>query len=357
MASIITRLWTKLSTRRVSISVMLVGLDNSGKSSILSKLASLNNVVSKNTSQNLDSVIEGSAPCNFVSERFQEQISTDHETLLMSTSLHNRGNSSSEPQSDNNTSSSRSTDCEQLILSYDHFDKISPDRKPISAESGGSMNTMPTIGYNYEQVQYKNVSITILDFSGQNRYRNLWQEFYNVVDAIVFVVDSSDLIRFAVARDELETLINHPYFLSLSRDAHISKAPARDNVLLPCIRQQKQITISQGKLIQEPLQSSNLESLASTETVSNRLRKRLAFKQVDFSRTLVRQRLKVPILFLANKTDLPHSVETEVIVKALNLNDLPIDRHPWSIQATSAKQNQGIREAFDWLISELLTVN
>mmetsp|Transcript_11273 Transcript_11273/g.38788 ORF Transcript_11273/g.38788 Transcript_11273/m.38788 type:complete len:119 (-) Transcript_11273:305-661(-) len=46
--------------------------------------------------------------------------------------------------------------------------------------------------------------------SGQSRYRSLWEHYYSGVEAIIFVVDSSDRIRMCVAKNELEELLKHP---------------------------------------------------------------------------------------------------------------------------------------------------
>ena len=46
--------------------------------------------------------------------------------------------------------------------------------------------------------------------SGQSRYRNIWEHYYVDCQAIIFVIDASDSIRASVARDELQTMLNHP---------------------------------------------------------------------------------------------------------------------------------------------------
>ncbi len=45
--------------------------------------------------------------------------------------------------------------------------------------------------------------------SGQGRYRNLWEQYYKTAEAVIFVIDSNDKLRSVVARDELESLLNH----------------------------------------------------------------------------------------------------------------------------------------------------
>uniref|UniRef100_A0A7S1ZLW5 ADP-ribosylation factor n=1 Tax=Trieres chinensis TaxID=1514140 RepID=A0A7S1ZLW5_TRICV len=72
---------------------------------------------------------------------------------------------------------------------------------------GEHVTTIPTIGFNVERVDCKNISFTIWDIGGQDRIRCLWRHYYNDNDAIIFVVDSADLDRINEARDELHKLI------------------------------------------------------------------------------------------------------------------------------------------------------
>jgi len=46
--------------------------------------------------------------------------------------------------------------------------------------------------------------------SGQGRYRSLWEHYYRESNGIVFVVDAADRLRLAVARHELDLLLQHP---------------------------------------------------------------------------------------------------------------------------------------------------
>lgn len=46
--------------------------------------------------------------------------------------------------------------------------------------------------------------------SGQGRYRSLWEHYYSDVQAIIFVLDSTDKIRIVVAKEEIQILLNHP---------------------------------------------------------------------------------------------------------------------------------------------------
>ena len=87
-------------------------------------------------------------------------------------------------------------------------------------------------------VVFFSLSFTVFDMSGQGRYRNLWEHYYrwvywgnksnlcpiyvadlyiiycNIIfregQAIIFVIDSADKLRMVVAKEELDTLLNHP---------------------------------------------------------------------------------------------------------------------------------------------------
>lgn len=56
----------------------------------------------------------------------------------------------------------------------------------------------------------QNVTFTAFDMSGQGRYRDLWEHYYKDCEGIIFVIDSSDRLRLAVVRDELDLLLQHP---------------------------------------------------------------------------------------------------------------------------------------------------
>ncbi|KAL1130183.1 hypothetical protein AAG570_013121 [Ranatra chinensis] len=80
----------------------------------------------------------------------------------------------------------------------------------LKSDGDRSSEIVPTIGLNVEQFKYQNVMFTAFDMSGQGRYRDLWQRYYKECDGIIFVVDSTDRLRLAVAKDELDLLLQHP---------------------------------------------------------------------------------------------------------------------------------------------------
>jgi ADP-ribosylation factor protein 1 len=73
---------------------------------------------------------------------------------------------------------------------------------------GEVVTTIPTIGFNVETVEYKNICFTVWDVGGQDKIRPLWRHYYQNTQGLVFVVDSNDRDRIEAAREELHKMIN-----------------------------------------------------------------------------------------------------------------------------------------------------
>lgn len=58
------------------------------------------------------------------------------------------------------------------------------------------------------------ISFIAFDMSGQGRYRSLWEHYFSDVHAIIFVIDSTDRYRMAVAKEELNQLLCHDEIIS-----------------------------------------------------------------------------------------------------------------------------------------------
>eukprot|EP00903_Cladosiphon_okamuranus_P013373 g12463.t1 len=72
------------------------------------------------------------------------------------------------------------------------------------------VNTIPTIGFNVESVEYNRMMMTIWDIGGQSKLRPLWRHYYANTDALIFVLDSSDHERMEEARDEMFHVLKDP---------------------------------------------------------------------------------------------------------------------------------------------------
>ncbi|CAI2381137.1 unnamed protein product [Moneuplotes crassus] len=66
-------------------------------------------------------------------------------------------------------------------------------------------DSVPTIGLNIEEVEKENFRMTLWDVSGKSK--KLWKHYYDRVDGIIFVVDSTDTDRISEVKRELESII------------------------------------------------------------------------------------------------------------------------------------------------------
>ncbi|CAL8094751.1 unnamed protein product [Calicophoron daubneyi] len=73
---------------------------------------------------------------------------------------------------------------------------------------GEIVTTIPTIGFNVETVEYKNISFTVWDVGGQDKIRPLWRHYFQNTQGLIFVVDSNDRERINEAREELSRMLS-----------------------------------------------------------------------------------------------------------------------------------------------------
>lgn len=57
-----------------------------------------------------------------------------------------------------------------------------------------------------DKIKVDTKSVTIIDVSGQQRYRRYWKMFYEEINGIVFVIDGTDSNRLKVVKEEIEKL-------------------------------------------------------------------------------------------------------------------------------------------------------
>jgi len=73
---------------------------------------------------------------------------------------------------------------------------------------GEIVTTIPTIGFNVETVEYKNINFTVWDVGGQDKIRPLWRHYFQNTQGLIFVVDSNDRERATEACEELSKMLN-----------------------------------------------------------------------------------------------------------------------------------------------------
>jgi len=101
--------------------------------------------------------------------------------------------------------STPTTGSRALLLGLDNSGKTTILYK---IKLGELVTTIPTIGFNVEDVDYKNMKITFWDIGGQARIRQLWRHYFPNTAVVVFVVSSNDRGTITEAQEELRALLN-----------------------------------------------------------------------------------------------------------------------------------------------------
>ena len=158
---------------------------------------------------------------------------------------------------------------------------------------GEIVTTIPTIGFNVETVEYKNICFTVWDVGGQDKIRPLWRHYFQNTQGLIFVIDSNDRERVTEAQDELTKMVTIMWII------------IGLNLILYNFLWQ--------------LQEDELRDAV--------------------------------LLVFANKQDLPNAMSAAELTDKLGLNQLRGRR--WYIQATCATQGHGLYEGLDWLSNEL----
>merc|ERR1719506_2395871 len=73
---------------------------------------------------------------------------------------------------------------------------------------GEVVTTIPTIGFNVETVEYKNISFNVWDIGGQDKIRKLWRYYHQNTQGLIFVVDCNDRDRVEDAREEIAKILS-----------------------------------------------------------------------------------------------------------------------------------------------------
>lgn len=72
---------------------------------------------------------------------------------------------------------------------------------------GEVVQSVPTIGFNVESVEYKKIKFTVWDVGGQDKIRLLWRHYFQGTQGLIFVIDSSDKERIEIAMEELQRML------------------------------------------------------------------------------------------------------------------------------------------------------
>eukprot|EP00347_Sterkiella_histriomuscorum_P014585 403360322 len=93
---------------------------------------------------------------------------------------------------------------------------------------------MPTQGFNIKSLQQGNFKFEAWDLGGQKAIRQHWKNYYDKIDCIIYVIDSSDRKRMDECGEELQKLLEEdklaglPMLIFANKQDLISSLPAEE---------------------------------------------------------------------------------------------------------------------------------
>ena len=95
-----------------------------------------------------------------------------------------------------------------IIVGLDNAGKSTLINK-LQPEDLRTEDVTATVGFKEESFTKNKINFTAYDMSGQGKYRDLWQQYYEEAEAVIFVIDAADQLRIKVAKNELEMLLEN----------------------------------------------------------------------------------------------------------------------------------------------------
>jgi len=131
---------------------------------------------------------------------------------------------------------------------------------------------VPTIGLNIEQIEFQGMSLTFWDVGGQAV--RLWKHYFDSIDAIIYVVDSTDKERITKARDEVHkiskdpALAGVPYLIMLNKidleDKRMSTDELRRKLDIELLQQERTVHLQECSALTNTGLWEGLETILQT---------------------------------------------------------------------------------------------
>ena len=110
-----------------------------------------------------------------------------------------------------------------------------------------TVNTIPTIGFNVETLQYKNLEFNCWDIGGQHKLRSLWQHYFENTQGLIYVIDSNDAERLEESRESLHMILNDEAMRDVPLLIYANKMDLPNAMTVPQLIERMGLTTLRGR--------------------------------------------------------------------------------------------------------------
>lgn len=103
----------------------------------------------------------------------------------------------------------------------------------------------PTMGVEIQKMEFKKFIITFWDVGGSNSSKPYWQNYFDSINIVMWVIDSSDTEKFEESKNELESILLNDKLANASLIVVANKQDAENAAPFPDFIRDLQININQ----------------------------------------------------------------------------------------------------------------
>ena len=94
----------------------------------------------------------------------------------------------------------------------------SDDQPRSTSDVIKSKRILPTVGQNTTTIQFKNINLKFWDLGGQKSLRNMWSRYFKQCHGIIFIIDSTDTERFQECYETLIDIAHDDIWMQIDDD-------------------------------------------------------------------------------------------------------------------------------------------
>ena len=107
------------------------------------------------------------------------------------------------------SSSTATVPLDDIVISIFGLDNSGKTCFLRSLSGDFNFDTVPTVGLGQRTFMFDDIQLTVYDLGGNSKFRSVWERFYAEIWGFIFLVDSSDPLRFEESKNTLNQMLKH----------------------------------------------------------------------------------------------------------------------------------------------------